>query len=184
MQDNQNEDFVDSRAVIEMLTVANEYCLFFEQAEKYEAMDILEYFRKMAPLLYLKGSTLPEINISDEAFSERFVTEEQWEGIFKALRDRFGDMDIYYHLDHNYDSQQASLADNMADIYQDMKDFVMLFQKNNLPSQTSAVTQIRSLMANHWGPALIAALGTVHQIIYKDQISPDILTDEENPWLF
>ncbi len=184
MQDNHNEDFVESRPVIEMLTVANEYCLFFEQAEKYDVADILEYFRKIAPLLYLKGSTLPEASAGDDAFSERFVTEEQWEAIFKALRSKFGDKDLYYSLDHNYDSQQSSLADNMADIYQDMKDFVMLFQKNILHARPSAVAQIRDLMAHHWGPILINALGATHQIVFTDQINPDIIVDDDNPWIF
>ena len=182
MQTDHNEDIVESGPVLEMLTVAHEYCTFFEQAEKYRVTDILEYFRKIAPLLYLKGSTLPEVAPGDDTFNERFVTEEQWEGVFKNLRNKFGSQDVYYALDHNYDSVEASLADNIADIYQDMKDFVMLFQKNHLHSRRNAIAQIRSLMAAHWGLTLINALGAVHHLVFKDQIDPDILQDDE--WLF
>ena len=43
-----------SRNVIEMITVANEYCLFLEGIEKYTKDDIISYFQKICPLLYLK----------------------------------------------------------------------------------------------------------------------------------
>ena len=157
--------------------MANEYCLFFEKAEFYQTADILAYFQKMAPLLYLKGSVLPVVQVTDPSFNERFVTEEQWETVFKSLREKFGKEDVFFHLDHQGDSTEASLADKMADIYQDMKDFVMLFQKPSLYAKECAVAEIRSLFANHWGPALIHALGTCHGIIYRDAIDPDLFDD-------
>ncbi len=172
-----NNDPGISAPVIEMLTLANEYCLFFEKAESYKTPDILEYFRKLAPMLYLKASLLPEIQNVDEESSERFVTEEQWETVFKTLREKFGKTDVYHLHDHNFDSVEASLSDNMADIYQDMKDFVMLYQKNTTPARHNAIANLVNLYAWRWGPALLNALATVHQTVFRDKIDPDILGD-------
>ena len=182
MQENVPEDQSISRPVIEMITVANEYCLFFEKAEQYKRQDILDYFQKVAPLLYLKGAMLPAVEVSDADAVERYVTEEQWEHIFKALREQFKDIDVYYVHDYNNDSVESSLADSMADIYQDMKDFVMLYQKNTAPARQNAVEQLRDLYRWHWGPIVLSALGAVHQILYKDTIDPDVL-DDEHGWL-
>lgn len=184
MEEFDQDDLTRSRAVIEMLTVANEFCLFFEDAEKQEVSDILTYFHRLGPLLYLKGSLLPIAEVSDEAFAERFVTEEQWEDIFKTLRDKLGPEERYYIHDHNYDTQEASLADNLADIYQDMKDFVMLYQKNILESRQNAVAQIRSLFPGHWGPLVLQALGAVHRLLYREQIDPDLFEGEADEWLY
>lgn len=179
---NDNEDQTTARPVLEMLTVANEYCLFFEKADTFQTEDILNYFRKIAPLLYLKASTLPTIHAADESFAERFVTEEQWEHVFKTLREKFADDDVYYTLDHNQDTQEASLSDNMADIYQDMKDFVMLYQKGTLTARENAVYQVVQLMISRWGPVLIDALRTCHVKVFKN-LTDDEGFDEDINWL-
>jgi len=182
MENNQPEDITASPAVLEMLTVANEYCLFYEKADAYPMQDILDYFQKIAPLIYLKGSLLPGMQEEDPGPGERFVTEEQWESIFKVLRDKFGKNDIYYTHDHNHDSVESSLSDNMADIYQDMKDFVMLYQKNTLVARQQAIILIRGLFRSRWGPALLNGLAAVHQILFHEDISPDLLSDDDQ-WL-
>lgn len=184
MEKPDQDDLTLSKTAIEMLTIANEYCLFFEDAEKYEIEDILAYFQRMAPLMYLKGSLLQATEVDDEAFAERFVTEEQWENIFKTLREKLGEREKYFIHDHNYDTTEASLADNMADLYQDMNDFVMLYQKNTLVSRQNALVQARELFASHWGPILINALGAVHRILHKEQLDPDLFDGEEETYLY
>ena len=183
MEAFDSDDLTLSKAAIEMLTVANEYCLFFEDVEKFKPEDILTYFQRLAPLLYLKGSLLPGIEVEDEDFAERYVTEEQWEEIYKALRDKLSPEDRYYVHDHNYDTKEASLADNMADIYQDMKDFVMAYQKNTLSARENALALIRGLFASHRGPIVLQALGAVHGVLYKETLDPDFF-EGDNPMFF
>ena len=183
MHNDHTEDLVISKPVLEALTVANEYCLFCESIEKYSSKDILSYFKKIAPLIYLKGCTIPEIQVNDDSFNERFVTEEQWEEIFKTLREKFGRDDTYYMLDPNNDTMEASLADNMADIYQDMKDFVMLYQKGTMYAKENAVEQFRTLMITRWGPVIIDALKACHNKLYN-HLSDAIDNENDYPWLF
>jgi hypothetical protein len=176
---DENNNPILSRQVIEMITVAHEYCLFFEEADQYTKDVILSYFQKIAPLLYLKGAMLPAEVEPEPEYMERFVTEEQWEELFKILREKLGENDTYYIHDHNYDTQEASLSDNMADIYQDMKDFVMLYQKAPMQSKACAVAELQKLFENHWGLRIIKSLGAVHSILYSSSISPDLLEDED-----
>ncbi|MFP4289581.1 MAG: DUF5063 domain-containing protein [Bacteroidota bacterium] len=177
--DQQIQESVLSKQVIEMITVAHEFCLFFEQVEKYEAPQIMEFFSKIAPLLYLKGSVLPADIPAEPEFMERFVTEEQWETVFKELREKFGSDDVYFVHDHNFDSTEVSLSDNIADIYQDMKDFVMLYQKAPLQSKACAVAELHKLFESHWGRRILQSLMRVHELIFKDSIDPDLLEDDD-----
>lgn len=183
MTTSEQDDPGAIKAALEMLTVANEYCLFFEQAEQYSRNDILNYFRKIAPMLYLKASLLPAVSLPEDSTGECFVTEEQWEHVFKALRQQFGKADVYYIHDHRFDSVEASLSDNMADIYQDMKDFVMLYQKNTAPARQQAVHQLQGLYRRRWGPALLSALGRVHQLVFEEDIDPGLFQSDAE-WLF
>ena len=175
MQDSPENNEVLSRQVIEMITVAHEFCLFFEEAEKYPSEEILSYFQKIGPLLYLKGSVLPSSIDADPDYAERFVTEEQWEALFKILREKLGDDDIYYTHDENFDSQQSSISDNIADIYQDMKDFVVLYQKAPMQSKEAAVAELQKLFENHWGSRILNALTAIHHLLYKESIDPDLI---------
>ncbi|MBT4466892.1 MAG: DUF5063 domain-containing protein, partial [Lentimicrobiaceae bacterium] len=61
MASKSNDDITLSKQVIEMATVANEFCYFVENIEKKEKEIVLEFMQRILPLLHLKGSLLPEI---------------------------------------------------------------------------------------------------------------------------
>jgi len=164
MDTTDQHDVTLSRPVVEMLMVANEYCVFMEKADSQSSEKVIAFFTKIAPLLFLRGNLLPEIEQEEDFIADRFVTEEQWENVFKTLRKIFGPLDSYFALNETHDIIEASLSDNMADIYQDMKDFVMVFQKNTYQSRLNAITQARILFAERWGSVLLQALFTCHKI--------------------
>ena len=171
------QDPLYSRKVIDMLTVSNEYCLFMETAEVRKKGDIFQYMQKLLPLIYLKASLLPDIPVNDENAAEHFVTEEQWEDLFNTLRIRFGNDDIYYFIDLNEKSHsdplRASLAENLTDIYQDLKDFVLLYQKPYRSSQENAVRDCKNLFETRFGYRLVYAQVAIHNILFPSAESED-----------
>lgn len=164
---------VFSKTVIEMLTVANEFCHFMEKIENYDKKDILEYLQKICPLLYIKGALLPQIDVNEESIAERYVTEEQWESIFNSTRKKLGDDDIYFYMNNHYSNEdepvKASLAENFADVYQDLMDFVLLYQKNSIEAKENSVSQCKSLFETHWGYRIINSQKAIHYLLYKDK---------------
>lgn len=168
-----------SRQVIELLTVANEYCLFVEKASEYTVDELAAFFQKVSPLLYIKGALLPEVMPSNPEADERFVTEEQWSNVFADLKMKFGDNDVFWGFDPlNFapdDARRLSLAEHLADIYQDMKDFVLLYQKNTITDQENAAAAIRNLFFRHWGPRLTVALNQLHYLIFRNSPADEFL---------
>ena len=178
---NINDDPLYSKNVLEMITVANEFCLFLEEAEKYEKSFFLSYFQKVCPLLYLKGSLLPVITVSDENANERFVNEEQWEIIFQSVKNILKEDDEYWHSKSvsktELEPLKGSIAENLADIYQDMKDFIFLYQKNSRAAKENAVQECKRLFESHWGYICIQIQKTIHHLLYKEKMTdetPDI----------
>jgi len=163
---------VYSRNVMEMLAVANEYCLFVEKADEYTKDDLLGFFQKICPLLYIKGALLPLIQPFDPDANERFVLEEQWEIIFNSLRTKFLSSDEFYYEDDVFDKNaemlKGSLAENFADIYQDLKDFVILYQKSSLLAKENAVAECRRLFKDHWGIHITIIQNALHFLNYPD----------------
>lgn len=152
--------------VIDMLKVANEYCLFIEGIEKFPSDQVLPFIQKLAPMLYLKGSLLPEVFAEDPDVNERFVTAEQWETTFGVLREKFVDTDEFWMLDlegpDETDPIKASISELLTDIYQDMKDFVLLYQKEGRAAKQNAASECKHLFLTHWGIRLIDILKVIH----------------------
>jgi hypothetical protein len=167
------EDPVYSRKVLEMITVANEYCLFMEKAEHYSAEELLGFLQKVSPLIYLKSALLPDIEATDENAVEHYVTEEQWEYLFNVLHNKFGEQDQFYFIDlqeksHN-DPIRGSLAESFTDIYQDLKDFLLLYQKPLRAFKENAVRECKRLFETRYGYTLLKAQSAVHCMQYPEE---------------
>lgn len=164
---NENIDILQGKSVLDMLTVANEFCFFTENIKSKDLNTCLNFYQKVLPLLYLKGSLLPEIEVDDNSANERFVTEEHWENVFNAIKEVFKEKDIFPTLNDNNVIVETSFADHISDIYQDLKDFVMLFQRNRISSQENSVFECKKLFENHWGQRITRLIDRIHNMIYS-----------------
>lgn len=158
--------------VLEFLAVAHKYCIFIEEIHKYTLEEIRDYLHKALPLLYVRGTVLPFVETDEIEMNEKYVTEEQWQLTFNELREKFGTNDEYWFVEndnpHN-DLIKGSLSDNLADIYQDMKDFVILYQKPMRDAKIAAVWEIRQLFRSHWGFRIVNAVKVLHYQLFSDE---------------
>lgn len=168
-------EILKSKSVLEMLTVAHEFCIFTEAIEKTKAENVLSFYQKILPLLYLKASLLPEIEVSDEFANERFVNEEDWQNIFDSIKEKLGEKDTFFSLGEDNQIQKTSFADHVSDIYQDLKDFVLLFQKNRIVAQENALFECKKLFENHWGERIPRLIQHIHDEMYSNQKENDYL---------
>ena len=170
---NYPDDVTVGKSALEMVTVANEYCYYLENIENKSKSEILNFVNSILPLMYLKGSLLPDFEVEYPEANERFVMEEQWENIFKILRDKFGTDDEYWLIDpqHINESEplRASIAENLSDVYQDMKDIVMLYQKNTVAARENALADCKKLFQENWGYKITKLLIQLHHLVhYKE----------------
>lgn len=171
------EPISQKKQILELLTVSNEYCMFIEKAYNYPKDEILQYLHRITPLLYLKGSLLPELNTENPDAYERYVTEEVWEDIFNELRNKFGKEDEFWFIDeitfNGEEITKGSLAEHLTDIYQDLKDFVFLYSKNSKDAILNAVNECRHLFHTHWGYKIIRVQKVVHHLLYEAEIEDE-----------
>jgi hypothetical protein len=178
MINTPNSDPVVSANVLDMFTVANEFCIFTEKADKYNPEEVLQYYAKICPLLYLKGAILPIVEADEDYFGERFVNEDQWENIYNSLLTVFPGNDEFYTLSYeNTDNMplKASISEHLADVYQDLKDFILLYQKNHAYARQNAVYECRRLFISHWGARIAALLPALHTLAFPVQPDDELL---------
>ena len=167
---------VYSKNVMEFITVAHDYCITMSKNQKLGAKQLTDYLRKVLPLLYVKADLLPEIEVQNPEANQRFVTEEEWETLFNQLRGIFGNQDEFWLADHSDNTTElikGSLAEHFADIFQDLQDFIILYQKNSIDAKENAVFEVKQLFRNHWGVRLVNALTMLHHFIADSEEADD-----------
>lgn len=173
MSDEGLNSLVYSKNVIEMITVANEFCSFLERSDNMESSDFLSRLQKLLPLLYLKASLLPEFEIEADDELEKFVTEMDYNLIQQKVLHHTGAGDDYQEvfisgMQFSETALTASIAENVADIYQDMKDLVLSFRMLNEEVMEQALSESQYNFAHFWGQKLVNCLRAIHNLIYND----------------
>jgi len=166
-------NLVYSKNVIELITVANEFCSFLEHSEDKETSDFLGRLQKLLPLLYLKASLLPEFEMEADDELEKYVNELDYNLIQQKVLHHTGAGDDYQEvflsgMQFSESALTASIAENVADIYQDMKDFVILYQKPLKISKENAVHECKQVFQTRTGYRLVNVIQIIHHLLYTE----------------
>lgn len=165
------ENPVYSRNVIEFVTVANEFCKYLENSGEIALTDFIDTTHRVLPLLYLKATLLPKMEESFEEFNEKFVTEDDYNLIQNNLLNKFKDYNSFEELfdplrQQNDEPAQLSIAENFADIYQDLKDFLMQYRSGTDEIMTNALWECRQSFEQYWGQRVVNILRVLHYLKY------------------
>lgn len=160
--------------VIEFVTVAAEFCAFLERAERMKRSDFVDTSLKILPLLYLKASMLPKCETIGEEVIETYVTEEIYEILRINLAELMGDKDDYLDVfvqDMVYSDQpiKKSISEELADIYQDIKDFIFVFQLGLNETMNDSLAICQENFGMLWGQKLVNTLRALHDVKYSQQ---------------
>lgn len=173
---------IHTKENLEFITVAAEFCLFIEQASENNKQQFVNRAVKYLPLLYLKTSLIPFSDEEYDAEPERIVTEPDYEMIRSNIASLLGMDDDYlevFHPDMQYSDTPiaASVSENIADIYQEIKDFLYNCQIGNDDTMLNAHLYCLAAFRNHWGQKTLNALRALHQVCYSDNHDAD---DDDN----
>jgi hypothetical protein len=176
---------VYSRNVIEFVAVANEFSKYTEHASELKGDELLKILQRILPLMYLKASLLPQLEPFFEDGNEKFVTENDWIRIHDKLREKFGTADDYMEVFDEKSKETeggvvATISENMADIYQDIKDFLLLYQTGTNEVMNDAIWECRLNFETFWGQKLVNSMRAIHSFIYSGEEIGMIEDDEKN----
>src|SRR5512133_2344495 len=174
-----------SRNVVEFVAVANEFCKYSERASEIKGDDLLKILQRILPLLYLKASLLPQLEPFFDDGNEKFVTEQDWIKVHDTMREKFGTADDYLEVfdEKIKDSEgpvTSSISENMTDIYQDIKDFLLLYQTGTDEVMNDAIWECRLNFETLWGQKLLNAMRAIHRFIYSGEETGIVESDKDD----
>ena len=167
----EESQVIFDRNVVEFVTVAAEFCRLLEQAEGMKRTDFVDTILKMLPLLYLKAILLPPCETMGEEEPENYVTEETYEVLRMNLAAILADRDDYLDVfvsDMKYSDQPITryISEELADIYQDVRDFIFVFQLGLNETMHDALAICQENFRLYWGQKLVNTLRALHEVRY------------------
>lgn len=171
---------------IEFATVAAETCGFLEKVETLERGDFVDKLLKLLPLLYLKVQLLPECQYIEDGYLENYITEETYEILRMNVAYKLAEKDDYLEVflpDMQYSDTpiKKCISEDLADIYQDLKDFLFIFQLGFDQTMNDALVRCKQNFETYWGQRLVNTLRALHNIKFdttNDNLDTDLFDSE------
>jgi hypothetical protein len=186
-------DDVKSPQVKEFTETATEFCLFIEEGESLRVPEFLARLQEILPLIYSKGLQLPRPRYCYEEEPKKFVKEETYTRILNGIQQK-----IALHLGiadivpgarpSQMEMMSYSVAECLTDLYQELKNFAMLYAVGIPQAMNDAVWLCRKGFEQDMGLNLLEGLRSVHQLVFnKTRVAMPGLDNEqaaedEEPW--
>lgn len=179
-----NENKLYAPAVIDFITVSVEYCALVEKLEGVSRRQMLDKLTRMLPLIYVKASLLPAIENEEGLALPEIVGEDDYDfvrrGIWNVLRDKDDYLDVF-SADMQFCEAPitCSISEDLADIYQDLKNFVAIYADRNELLMADAIAKVSENFRTYWGQKLVNAMRPLHEITYTS--SEEEENENDNP---
>lgn len=178
---NDNNSSVYERDILELVTVAVEFCAYVENAAEKDRKIFISTMQKLLPLLYLKGVLAPKYELTEECDADSlssFVSMENYDIVRNNVAFVMGEYDSFLDVfveDMKYSDTPilSSVSENIADIYQDLKNFVCAYKDGTEEMRYDAIVMCKSNFENYWGQRLVNVLRALHEINYGEKINED-----------
>lgn len=168
----KKEDIVFSRNTIEFVTVAAEFCAYLERCNEHTRKDFTDTMLKLLPLLYLKAQMLPDDDRIEDDTLQDFVTEDSYEILRITIAELLAEKDAYLdvfvaEMKYSDTPVTKNISEDLADIYQDIKNFISLFRLGINETMHDTIVECNSHFRKYWGQILVNTLRALHESKYN-----------------
>lgn len=163
---------------IDFISAASDFCLLMENVKGKTKKEVVERLLLLLPQLYFYASII-DANFKyskNNILLEEYVKEQDYNYIRENLLKIFKEDDDYLDVvndDMKYSEAPItkSISEDLADIYQDIKNCIWIFSKGNKEASQEAINEVCSLFEIHWGGRLVSTTRALHYIKYNCQTS-------------
>lgn len=164
-------------AVKNLVTLCRKYCTCLEMLKHEERNAFFDEMLVMLPGIYRGVMRLPQTDKRYAYEPEKFVTERVYRQMRKRLQDELGAQDRFPLLadptmPERMRLSELSLAEILCDVYQEVKDFVSLYERGSLEDMNDAVKECQTNFKDRLGAQLLSAAYMMH--LYRYQPLPDM----------
>lgn len=191
MTSSNDNHIVYAPVTLDFVTIGVEFCSFLEKMEVKSRTEWAKTMLRILPLLYVKATLLPSVEVIGDQMAEVFVKEQDYMLIANQVASVLAEEDVYLDVfveDMKYSDRPVSsfVSEDIADIYQDIRNFVSVYQHGLEETMVFALNDIAENFRAYWGQKLVNVLRPLHALVYKplNDINLDYTIGEEDiPWV-
>lgn len=162
-----------SKEIIDFVKIAADYCLKLEHSREATPRELVKAMLNSLPYLYIKGTTLLETTGDNDLLSiDPQVTEDDYNFVRNGVYEVLGRYDEYLDVfveDMKYSDKPIlrSVSEDLADIYQDLRNFVAAYHDGIEEMMTAALYEVLDNFREYWGQKCVNVMRALHDILYQ-----------------
>ncbi|HDJ33920.1 MAG TPA: DUF5063 domain-containing protein [Bacteroidetes bacterium] len=166
---------VFSGGVIAFVRSAGDFCSLLENTGSSSSRgEWVRSVRLSLLRLYHDFSLIPPFEAVLDEPLEKFVTEVEWNSIRDSVMHLLGRFNEYLEVfDERMRESETpvvcSIAEDMADIYQDIKDFVSLYHIGTPDIMNDALAECQEHFIDYWGQKAVNVLRALHNLEFGSE---------------
>lgn len=167
---------------IEFLTVAMHFCAILEKSGEIDNSVLTRDLSRILPLLYLKSLLLPQVSDEDESFFPQIVSQEDYEILMSKISGCLKEQDlmVFMPVKDEMEGTYVPLSELLADVYQDLKNFVVNYPLATDDQMDALVNEINQSFKEFWGLKILSCQQSLHKIITDaENIKPAPVRSED-----
>jgi len=165
-------DFLIAPQTASFVKLCRRYFEYLEKMPDKKISDFWVELLRLLPELYTGISRLPQIDARYSSEVEKFVTERDYNQTFITLVTFIGALDKFTDFsDQSHPGSvkvvEASLSEMLTDIYQELKDFVLLYETGTIENMNDSIADCLDTFGLYWGVKLLSATRIIHVNLYQ-----------------
>jgi len=163
------DKIIQADSFVEFLKSVRDFCDFIENGKTENYASFLRLTQTHLQSLYFGGQKLQVVDLNYNSDFEKPMTKTQLDNILTNLADRLQNR-FYWHVfdptkEDDTEPVCGDLLDDLGDIYKDLKNSLLLFDKGTPAEIENAVWTFKWSFDNHWGDHCINATYALHYFI-------------------
>jgi hypothetical protein len=158
----------------EFVLLCRKYCEYLERLPDKEILNFWEVQLQMLSAIYKGVLELPVVETRYSYEADKFVTEKAYNKVLKGLSELIGELDAFPDFsDLSYPGSAkmvtVNLSELLTDVYQELKDFVLLYETETLENMNDALIECAETFGEYWGVKLLTSLRIIHVNLYQQR---------------
>ncbi len=167
-------DLIYSNEVLEFVRKCKSLADILEEEATRDRSEFVILMLKILPGIYSGMMNIPPNEPVFDAENEKAVTEEDWSRVYQKVAVIMSSQNEYLDLpeDDEFDRMDVisrELSEDLADIYQDLRNFIEVFKIGTEEVMNDVLWDCRVNFENYWGEKLLRASLNLHKIMIKDE---------------
>ena len=162
-----------SEETLEFVRLAKEYCLMLETGLDISQDQFVRFGLFILPAIYSSMMKIPRIEPFFEEGNEKFVSEQDWSDVYRKINSCMEENNDFLDIpsQSEYDNSELitrKISEDMADIYQDLRDFLEIFKSAPEEVMNDALWECQANFMGSWGSKALRVSSALHKIYSGD----------------